>query len=181
MLSSSLLEFFGQDFARADLIALCALAVSGLSAIYARRQSQEAKKSRLSAEREARRPQRLKVYIEMDDLCRFCSTYYTRYLGGMVTGTRDLTEHLSRFRIAMDRGAIYDMPEVAAHSELLESMGNELQRHIGRLGHQPTVMQRGTDAKADEQTVSDIAKRFEAQRQKLRDIFAPYLHTNSET
>jgi hypothetical protein len=180
MSSTPLFDFFREGFARSDLIALCALAVAGLSALYARRQSREARMSRLSAEREARRPQRLELFREMESFCRYCSTYYTAYLAGSVTGTRDLSQRISEFRLAMDRGAIYDMPEVAANSKLLESMGNQLQRHLARLGAQPTVMVRGTESKEDEQKVSDICERFALERQRLREVFAPYLHAPSE-
>jgi hypothetical protein len=177
---SALLDFFGQDFSRADLIALAALAVSGLSAIYARRQSREATKSRLSAEKEARRPQRLELYRTMEDYCRYCSKYYTAYLQGETTGTRDLTARIGEFKRAMEHGATYDMPGVAAQAKLLESLGWQMQRHLDRLGNQPTVIQRGTEAKDDVRAIENLVERFEEERKALRSVFAPYLHTNSE-
>jgi len=74
--TSPLLEFFAQDFIRADLIAMAALGVAGLSALYARRQADEARKSRLSAEREARRPQRLEIYRELAAFTQFMTEDY---------------------------------------------------------------------------------------------------------
>lgn len=177
---SAILEFLGQDFSRADLIALAALAVAGASAIYAKRQSDEARKSRLSAEKEARRPQRLEVYHTMEDYCRYCSKYYTAYLQGDTTGTRDLSARIGDFKRAIEHGAIYDMPSVAAQAKLLESMGLQMQRHLDRLGNQPTVIQRGTEAKDDERAVESLVDNFEDQRKALRSVFAPYLHTHRE-
>ena len=177
---SAFLDFLGQDFSRADLIALAALAVAGLSAVYARRQSNEARKSRLSAEKEARRPQRLELYRTMEDYCRYCSKYYTTYLQGETTGTRNLTARISDFKRAMEHGAIHDMPGVAAQAKLLDSMGWQMQRHLDRFGNRTTVMQRGTEAKDDERAVENLVESFEEQRKALRGVFAPYLHTDGE-
>jgi len=179
MSTSSVIEFFNQDFSRADLISLAALAVAGLSAIYARRQSEEARKARLSAQKEARRPQRLEVYRAMQEYCRYCSTYYTAYLSGGTTGTRDLAGQISSFEREMEKAAIHDMPEVVAESKLLQSMGWRLQRHIDRLGMQPTVIARGTEAKSDEQGVHDLVDLFAKRRAALREVFASYLESLS--
>jgi len=173
---SAIFDLLSQDFSRADLIALAALAVAGLSAVYARRQSEEARKSRLSSLKEARRPQRLEVLRAMQTFCHYCSTYYTAYLAGTATGTRDLMSRITSFEREMEEAAIYDMPQVAAESKLLQSMGIRLQRHLDRLGMQLTVIQRGTEAKADEEAVQTLVDEFAARQASLRDVFAPFLH-----
>jgi len=175
-----LLEFIAQDFTCADLIAMAAVLVAGLSALYARRQADEARKSRLSAERGARRPQRLEIYREMEEYCRYCSSYYTAYLQRTVPGTRDLTARIDRLKTAMEQGAIFDMPTVAEASEQLQGMGWKMQRHLDRIGHQARVGSSATEAAKDATAVEELVESFEKQRKELRNVFAPYLHANSE-
>jgi hypothetical protein len=174
-----LVDYFTQDFSRSDLIALAALGVAALSAIYAKRQSKEARKARISAEREARRPQRLEIFQAMEEYCRYCGTYYTAYLQGEVTGTRNLAVRIEEFRRTIAHGAINDMPPVAAEFKVLESLGWQMQRHIDRLGIQPTVIQRGTEAKEDERKVEEIVLQFDAHRQGLSKVFSSYLNAEN--
>lgn len=178
MSSTSLLEFFAQDFTRADLIALAALGLAALSALYARRQAEEARKGRLSAERDARRPQRLEVFREMEDYCRYCSEYYTVYLQGTVPGTRELAARIDRFKTAMDHGVIFDMPAVADTSKQLQAMGWKMQRHLDRIGQGSNVAPKGTEAEKDATVVEELVELFEKQRTELHSSFAPYLHAN---
>ena len=178
--TSQLIEFFAQDFTRADMIAMAALGVAGLSALYARRQADEARKSRLSAERDARRPQRLEIYREMEEYCRYCSTYYTVFLQGTVPGTRELTARIDRLKTAMEQGAIFDMPAVAEASKKLQNMGWKMQRHLDRIGQQARVVASATEAAKGATAVEELVESFEKQRKELRSVFAPYLHANSE-
>jgi len=176
MTTSTLYDFITSDISRADLIALAALAVASLSAVYAGRQAEEARRTRLSAQKEARRPQRLEILQTMQDYCSYCGKYYTLYLGDETNGSTQLTARIEVFAQQMEAAAIYDMPGVAAESKLLQSMGWQLQRHLGRLGAQPTVIRRGTEAKGDERMVQELVEKFAARRQGLREVFAPYLH-----
>lgn len=176
----NILEFLAQDFTRADLISLAALGIAGIAAIYARRQSEEARKSRLSAEKEARRPQRLEVFREMEAFCRYCGSYYTLYLQGTVPGTRNLVARTNDFKEKMDQAAISDMPRIRALSGELATMGWAMQRHLDRLGNQCTVVNRGTDNIADQEAVQALVDKFEAKRLELDEAFSAYLHSNNE-
>lgn len=178
--ASPLLEFIAQDFSRSDLIAMAALGVAGLSALYTRRQADEARKSRLSAEREARRPQRLEIYRELEEYCRYCSTYYTAYLQRTVSGTRELTARIDRLRTAMEQGAIFDMPAVSETSRQLQNMGWKMQRHLDRIGDQAIVFSSAMEAAKDATEVEKLVELFEKQRKELRNVFALYLDANSQ-
>jgi hypothetical protein len=91
-------DFLSQDISRADVIAVGALLVGLLSAIYARRQSIEAKATRLAAVKESRRPQRVEVFRLSVAFCAFCGRYYTLYLSRMTKGTRELVAEIESFR-----------------------------------------------------------------------------------
>ena len=179
--TSSILEFLAQDFTRADLIALAALGVAGLSVLYARRQANEARKTRLSAEREARRPQRLEIFRELEDYCRYCSTYYTLYLLGTVPGTRDLVARIETLKVKMDQGAIFDMPEVVGVSNNVQAMGWRMQRHLDRIGQQSSSPTSATAVAKDVTAVEDLVDSFAKQRSELNKVFAPYLLANKYT
>jgi len=76
----------------------------------------------------------------------------------------------------IEAAAIQDMPDVLGEYEGLRAMSLQLQRHIDRLGIQPTVMQRGTEAKADEQAVHELVDKFAQRKLGLHRIFSGYLH-----
>ena len=63
-------DFLAQDAQRADIIAMGALFLGCLAAMYARRQSEEAKKARISAELASRLPHRLDAFRAMNELGR---------------------------------------------------------------------------------------------------------------
>jgi hypothetical protein len=178
--ASTLYDFFSQDFSRADLIALGALGVAALSAVYARRQSIEATKARISSQREARRPQRLQVLSAMQDFARFCTQYYTRYLQGQTNGTRGLVDEIEHFRTSMEKSAIYDMPAVVAKAKLLESTAWRLQRSLDRLGAPTIEMATRATEKPDDAEIHEVIDVFASQATQLRDIFAPYLHEDGD-
>jgi len=119
---SSLIAFLSEDFQRSDLIALAAFLVSGLSVIYARRQAQEAKQSRLAAVRESRRPQRIDVLRLMRDFCQYGGSYYTLYCMGAVKGTRDLVAAIDAFKLEVEQHGPLEMPSVEAEVKSLQTL-----------------------------------------------------------
>ena len=170
------MDFITQDLLRADVIALGALLVGCLSAVYARRQSVEAAKARIAATRESRRPQRLEVFRAMVEFCAFCGRYYTMYLMNATKGTRDLVSEIESLRWQMEQRGPLEMPDVAAEIKALESMAWRLQRHLDRLGSQAAVVQSGTTARADEIAVQELSDTFATKRNSLQQVFAPYLN-----
>lgn len=172
---TSLIKFLSEDFQRADLIALAALLVGCLAAIYARRQAVEAKLSRLGSVRESRRPQRLEVLRLARDFCRFCGTYYTMYCMGTVNGTRDLVAEIAAFKLDIELHGPLEMPQVEAELSALQTMAWGLQRHLDRMGFQNSVRRDGPCSEADEDAVHALTDQFADKRAGLHGLFAPFL------
>lgn len=90
-------------------------------------------------------------------------------------GTRDLVAELESFKWGMEQAAVYEMPDVAAKTKLLESWAWGLQRHIDRLGRQSDVVRSGTVALADQTKVQELSDSFAIARTTLKTLFVPYL------
>lgn len=176
MIIAEILDFLTKDFGRADIVAFAALVISAISARYTHRQVGEARKSRLSLEMESRRPQRLQIYAEIEEFCRYCSEYYTAYLQRLVPDTRSLVSRIEKFRLMMERNVLDDMPEVEALSKQLQSMGWKMQRHLDRIGYDARSTPSLTQTARDVTAVEEIVDSFEKYRQSLRSVFAPYLN-----
>jgi hypothetical protein len=169
-------DFLTQDLLRADVIALGALLVGCPSAVYARRQSVEATRTRIAATRESRRPQRLEVFRSMVEFCAFCGRYYTMYLMNVPKGTRDLVSEIESFRWQMEQRGPLEMPSVEAETKTLVSMAWRLQRHLNNLGTQSAVVQTGIADPVNEAAVQELSDEFAAKRVSLQQVFAPYLN-----
>jgi hypothetical protein len=174
-MSSFTSSFLAQEFTRADLVSIAALLVALLAAVYTRRQSVEATKSRLASQRESRRPQRLEVLREMREFCSYCGKYYTLYLHGRTNGTRDLVASTLAFHEAIENAAISDMPAVAAEAKLLESRAWSLQRLLDRLGAPTIDMAEDVRLKPTLNEIENLMDLIAAQSSQLSNIFAPYL------
>jgi len=86
------------DIKVSDVVAVVALLISVLSAIYARGQRAAAERANVIAVRESRRPLRLQVFQSMHQFSKYCSTYWTLYHMGEVNRTRELTERIDMFK-----------------------------------------------------------------------------------
>lgn len=172
---SLLTEFISQDLQRSDVIALGALLVGCLSAIYARRQADEARKSRIAAITESRRPVRLELLRATLDFCLYCGRYYTLFLMNAVNGTRDLVAEIDSFKLEVEQHGPLEMPNVEAEIKALQSMAWNLQRGLDRLGIQSSVIANGA-CSSDETAVQRFVDEFAARRKGLHALFRPYLN-----
>jgi hypothetical protein len=168
-------DFLSQDISRADVIAVGALLVGLLSAIYARRQSIEAKATRLAAVKESRRPQRVEVFRLSVAFCAFCGRYYTLYLSRMTKGTRELVAEIESFRWEIEQLGPLEMPEVETEIEKIQAMAWQLQRNLDKLGQQATLTQSAVAASATVTVIEQLVDLFAEKRVLLRTTFAPYL------
>lgn len=173
---SQLGDFLSQDISRADVIAFGALLVGLLSAIYARRQSIEAKAARLASIKESRRPQRVEVFRLTIAFCAFCGRYYTLYLSKMTKGTRDLVAEIESYRWEIEQLGPPEMPEVESEIKNLLAMAWNLQRNLDRLGHQDAEAQSASTASATVTAIEQLVDSFAEKRVSLRTTFAPYLN-----
>ena len=172
---SQLGDFLSQDISRADVIAIGALLVGLLSAIYARRQSIEAKTTRLATIKESRRPQRVEVFRLTIAFCAFCGRFYTLYLSQMTKGTRDLVVEIESYRWEIEQLGPLEMPEVESEIKNLQAMAWNLQRNLDRLSKQATVAQSAIAASSAVTAIEQLVDSFSEKRESLRKIFAPYL------
>ena len=168
-------DFLTKDISRADVIAVGALLVGLLSAIYTRRQSIEAKATRLAAVKESRRPQRVEVFRLTIAFCAFCTSYYTLYLSQMTKGTRDLVSEIESYRLEIEQRGPLEMPDVETEIKTLQAMAWQLQRNLDKLGHQATVAQSATAASAAVTAIEQLVDSFAEKRVSLPTTFAPYL------
>ena len=168
-------DFLSQDISRADVIAVGALLVGLLSAIYARRQSIEAKATRLAAVKASRRPQRVEVFRLTIAFCAFCSRYYTLYQSQMTKGTRDLVAEIESYLWEIEQLGPLEMPDVETEIKTVQAMAWQLQRNLDKLGHQATVAQSAIAASAAVTAIEQLVDSFAEIRVSLRSTFAPYL------
>lgn len=97
------------DIEVSDIIAVVALLISVLSAIYARGQRIAAERANLIAVRESRRPLRLQVFQSMHYFSKYCSTYWTLYHMGEVNRSQELMERIATFKREIEQHGHLDI------------------------------------------------------------------------
>ena len=125
---------------RVELIALLAVLVSGLTALYVRQSRREAQKANTSANRaneiavhNEMRELRLLAYNLTSDFLHFCVTYETQRQLHVVTRARDLVQRLDGFREQITQLGPLNMLAVEQQRGEIIAHAWALQRVIDRL------------------------------------------------
>lgn len=162
-------------------IAVLAVLVAGLSALYTRRASIEAKNAnKVSSEansiasNQALRADRLALYNLMRDFCLYCSGYYTHLCLGNVDRSRDLMIELDRFSDSVERLGPLDIEGSAKLFRTMRGNAGEMQRLVDRIqaGHLESRKPEFEDAKDH---LSHITEWFATKSRELSQVFEPYL------
>lgn len=162
------------DIKVSDVIAVIALLISILSAIYARGQRTAAERANLIAVRESRRPLRLQVFQSMHHFSKYCSTYWTLYHMGEVTRSRELTERIDTFKWEIEQHGHLDMPDVEEKAKAFVNGAWKLQRLIDRIaGGQNNPHDR--EYATAEENVEGLVDWFTKENRELKALFQPYL------
>lgn len=162
------------DIKVSDVIAVIALLISLLSAIYARGQRTAAERANLIAVRESRRPLRLQVFQSMHHFSKYCSKYWTLYHMGEVSRSRELTERIDTFKWEIEQHGSLDMPDVAEKAKALVNGAWKLQRLVDRIAVGQNNPHDREYATAEE-NVEGLVVWFANENRELKALFQPYL------
>lgn len=157
-----------------DLIALAALSIAVLSALYARQARDAARRANELTAHYNLRPLRLVAYKLMKEFIHFCTTYRTLWLPEPVHGTRDLVEHIETFKWEIDRLGPLVMPDVEKKAVELQNMAWQLQRVLDRLA---AGQNKPADQSYDtaEHNLDGLVDLFANEHLGLKALFQPYL------
>lgn len=155
-------------------IAILALLVSVLSALYARRTVQVARRANAISLHWQQRPLRLEVFRSTWSFADYCSGYYTLWHLKAVSGTRDLVSRIDAFKWETLQHGPLAMPEVEELAKQMVSSAWNMQRLIDRIagGHHETMDSAHESADAH---LSSLIEWFALQRDGLRSKFGAYL------
>jgi hypothetical protein len=157
-----------------DLIALGAMAVAGLSALYARHARDASRRANEIAVHFHLRPLRLAVYQSMKQFVHYCSTYRTLQCIGNVNGTRELVDQIENFKWEIEQHGPLDIPVIEEKVSELQKKGWQLQRVLDRIaGVQNTPADRAYDTA--EENVDGLIDWFANEHRTLKVLFRPYL------
>jgi hypothetical protein len=157
-----------------DLIALGALLVAGLSAIYARRAHVAAERANDISVRESRRPLRLQVFQAMHHFSHYCATYWTLYHMGEVRRSRELIARIGTFKWEIEQHGHLDMPDVEEKSHEFIQNAWKMQRLVDRIDggqNNPHDRQYATA----EENIEALVDWFGQENRDLKNLFVPYL------
>jgi len=162
------------DIKVSDVIAVIALLISALSAIYARGQRTAAKRANLISVCESRRPLRLQVFQSMHHFSKYCGTYWTLYHMGEVDRSQELTERIDTFKWEIEQHGHLDMPDVEEKAKALINGAWKLQRLVDRIaGGQSNPHDR--EYATAEENVEELVDWFAKENRELKALFQPYL------
>ena len=157
-----------------DLLALGALLVAVMSAIYARHARDAAREANEIARHQTLRPLRVAVYEQMKDFSGFCAKYRTLQTVGAVTGIRDLVERIEDFQWELERKGPLGMKDVEEKAENFVNEAWKMQRLFDRLaGGQDKPIDR--DYQSAEENLDAVLDWFGIERRKLMNLFAKHL------
>jgi len=157
-----------------DLIALGALLVAVLSAIYSRRAHVAADRANEISIRESRRPLRLQVFQAMHHFSHYCATYWTLYHMGEVRRSRELVARIDTFKWEIEQHGHLDMPDVEEKAHKFVQNAWKMQRLVDRIDggqNNPHDRQYATA----EENVEALVDWFGEENRELKNLFAPYL------
>lgn len=158
------------------LVSLLACVIALLSACYARKSREIARKSIDISVHQNLRPLRLAVYKSMMEYAHYCSTYRTLQHMKAVDGTHDLIEHIDTLKWEVDQYGPLNMPEVEKKYVDFQNKGWKLQKVLDRLaGHdnRPHDMQFETL----EDNMHNTIDWFAQEQKDLKKMFSKYLTT----
>ena len=157
-----------------DLIAIAAVLVAFLSALYARDARETAQRANKIAVRSNLRPSRLEVYRAMQEFAHYCSTYRTLWHLGAVKGTRDLVGRIDSFKWEIEQQGPLAMSSVESKITEFQNKAWQIQRLLDRL----SVGQNNPEDRAyqsGEENMDGLVEWFANERKELKVTFQPYL------
>lgn len=157
-----------------DLIAVGALLVAVLSAIYARGARDAANRANEISTRESLRPRRLLVFQAMHHFSLYCSKYWTLYCMGDVDRSRELTSRIDTFEWEIKQHGHLGMPDVDAKAKELILGAWKMQRLVDRIaGSQTNPHDRQYETA--EENVHALVEWFAKENGELKALFQRYL------
>lgn len=160
---------------QAELIALGALFVALLSAVYSRRVHLTAKRANDIAVQHGLRPHRIAIYHAMLQFARFCSRYRTLQTVGAANGTRELVSEIEQFKWEIEQHGPLAMPAVEVKISEFQKKAWQLQRLLDRVAAGQDKPHDRTYASAEE-NIDAVVDWFAAEARQLQALFQPYLH-----
>ena len=157
-----------------DLIALAALSVAGLSAIYSRRAHKAAERANEIATRESLRPLRLQAFQAMHHFSHYCSTYWTLYHMGEVRRSRELTARINTFKWEIAQHGHLGMPDVEEKAERFVQGAWKMQRLVDRIDGGQNSPHDPKYATAEE-NMDALVDWFAEENRELKSLFQPHL------
>lgn len=159
-----------------DLIAIAALLVVSLSALYTRDARDVARKANEITAHNNLRPSRLEVYQLMRKFARYCCRYPTIWHNHPVPvqGTQDLMEQIDRFKWEIELLGPLTMPTVESKIKEFQNNAWKIQRQLDRLaaGRDDPVDRNYPTGKDNLDAIVDW---FANQEKELRATFQTYL------
>lgn len=157
-----------------NIVAIVALIVALLSAVYARQSRQVAEKSNEISIQQNLRPARLKAFELMKTHAKFCMRYRTAQVVGTFTGTAALLDQCDDFRWELERLGPLEMPDIEALIPEFRGKGIRLQQALDRLNAKS--LNSATDEYVSaEDDVHSIVEWFSAEEKALNSKFEKYL------
>lgn len=157
-----------------DGIALAALLVAVLSAVYSRGARLAAERANEIATRESLRPLRLQVFQAMYQFSHYCSTYWTLYHVGNVKGTRNLTERIETFKWQIEQHGHLGMPDIEERARQFVNSAWKMQRLIDRIAGGQNNPHDAPYATAEE-NLDALIEWLAKENRELKLLFQPYL------
>ena len=157
-----------------DWIAILALVIAFLSALYTRDARDAARKANEIAARNNLRPSRLDVFRLMLDFADYCGTYRTYLSLGTVKGTRDLANRIDNFKWEIARQGPLAMPDVESKIKVFQNKAWQMQRLLDRLD-QGRNNPEDRNYQTGEENLDAIVDWFANEQKELKVIFQPYL------
>lgn len=157
-----------------DLIAVAALLVALLSAIYARGARDAANQANEISTRESLRPLRLQAFQAMHHFSLYCSKYWTLYNMGEVNRSRELTAKISTFEWEIKQHGHLGMAGVEEKAKELVRGAWKMQRLVDRIaGGQTNPHDREYESAED--NIQGLVDWFGKENGDLQALFQPYL------
>ena len=158
----------------ADVIALLALLVAVLSAVYSRGDQYAARRANEISIRESRRPLRLQVFQAMHHFSHYCATYWTLYHMGAVRRSRELTARIDTFKWELAQHGHLDMPDADEKAKQFIQNAWKMHRLVDRIdgGQNNPHDRQYTTA---EENIEGLVNWFGEENRELKKLFEPYL------
>jgi hypothetical protein len=115
------------------LISLLSCVIAFVSACYARKSRDIAKKANRISIHHDLKPARLAVYNRLRDFADYCGKYYTLQHVKVVEGTNDLCNRIAELKWEIDSYGPLDMKDIEVKAEEFQKKAWQLQRVLDRL------------------------------------------------